>query len=766
MITSCCRRRIDQCRFVRSLLFAVAITLPIPTIVEAADVAATPQSASASDAESQGASTHVAPSADASGNSAASSGQASENGELLEILVTAQRRSERLQDVPIAVSVLSGSESADMGITDTLSLNGRVPALTSTPHAQQTLIFLRGVGTTATGPNSESSVAMYVDGVYIYSTYASNLPLAGLDRIEVLKGPQGTLFGRNATGGVIQVITKDPQQMPEADVSLGYANYKTLTGSFYGNTPLTDNLAANLAVDFRQQYDGWGRNLLNGEKTYWNDDASVRAKLKWTPSDNTSALLTASYIENKNSGFNIQIRQGAAGSDGVVRHVPPYDTVNDGPSSYRDQAWMGALKINHDFGWGGLESITAGRSVISTLFIDIDTTPLPIFEVNGDRGPTWNVEQEIRLYAPPSSPIDWSVGGFFFRARAGLEPTPYSGLVVPLLTGNPNATQIDNFAHQFTLSKSIFAQATFTLTPSTKFTAGARQTWESVSLGGDYAAYPDGTIEVAYPNQQTSYHPLTFRFALDQKLTDNISGYASFTRGTKSGGFNLGGTTYLLPYLPEKLDSAEIGVKTEMFDDRLRFNVGGYYYWYTNVQVGQFVQGAEVVRNAASASLDGIDGDFEARLTHDLTLTGAFGFSNGHYKDYPTAVGFPASPTLPSFTFDASGKRTIFTPKFSGNLGLNYLVRTGIGTIEPNVNVAYSDSVFIQPTNRLALPSYAVVNTSATWTPTNDKFSARLWALNLFDRRYTGSFQETSIGDLQTWAPPRTYGITFSAKFQ
>jgi iron complex outermembrane receptor protein len=651
----------------------------------------------------------------------------------------------------------------DVGISSTLSLNGKVPALAVTEQANQTLTFLRGVGTTASAPNSEDSVATYVDGVYIYSTYAANFPLAGLDHIEVLKGPQGTLFGRNATGGVIQIVTKDPSQTPSADVSFGYANYNTISGSFYGTTGLTDNFSANLAVDYRKQYDGWGRNLLTGADTYWNDYVTARAKFKFSPSEKTDFMLSLSFIRDNTSGYNLTVRQGVAGIDGVVRDLPPYDTANNSGSSNGDRALTASLQIDHDFGFGHLTSLSAGRKVDTQLFVDIDATPAPFFDVPGSKAHVKHFQEELRLSsAPESSRIDWNVGGFFFLARAGLAPNPYQGTAV-----NPTdpLAQINNFASQDTISSSLFAQASLKLTDSTKLTAGVRQTWETIKLTENYVDLPDGTRLITYPNRETTYSPLTDRLALDQKISEDVLAYVSYSRGSKSGGYNIIGGGDAPPYLPETLDAAEIGVKTQLFDHRLRFNTGAYYYWYKNLQVSEFLNAAAVTLNAATARLNGIDGDFEALLTDNLILSGAFALADGKYLKYPNAIANPPSPG-PSVIFDASGKRTIYTPRFSGNLGLHYKIQTAVGSFVPDVNANYSDPLFILPTNRLSFPVYAVVNASLSYTPRNESSSVRLWAKNLFDDRYPGSLQETQVGDLETWAPPRTFGITVESKFR
>jgi iron complex outermembrane receptor protein len=678
---------------------------------------------------------------------------------LEEVVVSAQRREERMQDVPIAVNAFSGLQATAMGITDTSSLNGKVPSLNVSSHGGNTNIFLRGVGSNVTGSNGEQAVAMYLDGVYIYSSIGNVFPLTGLERIEVLKGPQGTLFGRDATGGVVQVITKDPSHDPSGEVSLGYGNYETTTGSLYATGELTSNLAANIAVDFQNQGKGYGRNLTRNEDTYWYDDFSVRTKLLYTPSDDTKIHLMLSYVHNNDAGYNEQLRSGVTGVDGVVSRLPPYDTVGNGIDAFYSDSLLAAVQVDHDFSFGRLTSITAGRRVNANLPVDVDATPLSVVASPENRAPSRNVEEEIRLSAVPGSRINWSVGGFYFRAKAGFDPQAIAGLAV--LPFQETAT----YAFQHTDSKSTFAEADTKLTQTTELTLGIRKTWETIKLT-DHHVTADGAALVSYPNQDSAYAPTTFRIALDQKLTDDIMVYASFNRGTKSGGYNLtAGSGTIAPFLPETLNATEVGVKSQWLDNRLRFNIAGYYYRYKNLQVTQVQLDNEVIENAGTARLHGVDGDFEAVLTKNLTFTGNFGFSHGTYHDFHDAVGSPPSAGA-DFTFDASGNKTAYTPGFSGSLGLNYKMQTPLGDFASDASVFYSDTVYVSPLNRLTLPAYAIVNGSVTYTPpSSDRFSVRLWTLNLLDKRYFISRLETGLGDLQVFAPPRTFGITFSTKF-
>ena len=217
---------------------------------------------------------------------------------LQEVVVTAQRRSENLQNVPIAISTISGQTLAETGISNVESLQAGVPGLNIAMDTGNTKIFLRGVGTTAVA--TDNSVGVYVDGVYISAQASSFLNLSNIDHVEVLKGPQGTLFGRNTTGGVVQVVTKTPSFDPAADFSIGYGNYNTVTTNFYGTTKVADKLAADISIYFNDQIDSPGMNITTGSKNIFANHAfMVRNKWLYQPTDDTTITLALDYSRDR-----------------------------------------------------------------------------------------------------------------------------------------------------------------------------------------------------------------------------------------------------------------------------------------------------------------------------------------------------------------------------------------------------------------------------------------------------------------------------------
>jgi iron complex outermembrane receptor protein len=266
------------------------------------------------------------------------------------------------------------------------------------------------------------------------------------------------------------------------------------------------------------------------------------------------------------------------------------------------------------------------------------------------------------------------------------------------------------------------------------------------------------------PFRKQVFDRLTWRFALDYQFTDNLLGYISDNRGMKSGGFNI-----LSPgdngYYPEILDAYEIGLKSELFDHRIRFNIAGYYYDYHNIQVQSIVSGAVYTVNAAGAQIKGFDMDTTAVIIPGLTVSGGLGYTDGEYSSFPDASFFPASPfDGPATVGSAVGKRVVNAPRWTGNASIDYSFDTSFGSFLLDGSATFRTMSYVTPDNRLQIPSYQLFNASLTWNPL-PKYSIQIWGHNLANETYYATRVETSLGDIQYQGPPRTYGFTLTAKF-
>jgi iron complex outermembrane recepter protein len=351
---------------------------------------------------------------------------AQEAGQLEEITVTAQRRAERQQDVPIADTAITFADAASRGITDTTSLTMAVPGLVINHTANEGNIFIRGVGTNLFGPASEQTVALYADGVYMPSPEANLFAFNNIDRIEVLKGPQGTLFGRNTTGGVVQIITRDPSQTPSGDISLGYASYNTVSAQGYVTGGLIDGLAADLAVMYDNQGKGWGNNFTTGMQNgiVAKNNYALRSKWKYTPSDATTLKLLLDY-SRQYSKYDYQLVPGIISPvDGKSTYPGPYNALGGLRDYELEKAKGVSLQIEQDASVVRIVNILAYRHTEVGYLLDQDDTPVVAADL-ALPSLAHNWSEELQIYSPDSSYVKWMVGGFYLRCLCGLHAGGY-----------------------------------------------------------------------------------------------------------------------------------------------------------------------------------------------------------------------------------------------------------------------------------------------------------------------------------------------------
>jgi iron complex outermembrane recepter protein len=661
--------------------------------------------------------------------------------DLAEIIVTAQKRGERLQDVPVAVSVITPSEAAAAGVTSTSDIAFLVPGLTYTRTANVGSPYLRGVGSNQVDPSSESSVSMYVDDVYIPAPQANLFSLDNIEQIEVLKGPQGTLFGRNATGGVIQIRTRDPQQEPMAETNLTYANYNDVRASVYGTAGVTKNIAADLYASYENQGTGWGKNLTTGHATYIQAENNYDLRSKWLIDidDRTNVRLEADYSHSV-SVNPLQKPQDTLSPINGTTYPGRYNTLNDNSDLDTVNTGGASIRVERDLAWAGVSSITAYRDTLVKYELDNDITSLAIADADLTEHAS-DFSEELQLSSPKSSAIKWIMGAFYFNGRGSLQPLTLNGAV---------AIPLDE---QHTTSVAGYGQTTVPLGFNSNGTVGLRYTTENQTY----------TLPAASLRDSQRFEKLTYRAALDHHFTENIMMYVSQNQGFKSGGFNL-----LAPgdaYKPETLEATEVGLKSTFLDKRVTLNVASFYYDYKNIQLSLPEPQSSIITNAARARIEGGEVDLDVRPSSDLLISGGASFQHGRFVDYPGAVAVSADgEEAPAANF--TGRSTPRTTPFSGNLSAQYTFPTDAGNFVPALSASYDGGFYWEPDNRLRQPAYTLLNASLAWSPPSKQFTLRLWIKNMFDRQYYAQRVEIpSAGDGQIEAPPRTFGVTASARF-
>src|SRR6266403_522682 len=498
-----------------------------------------------------------APTSDANGLN-----QPSDSGRLEEIVVSAQRRLENQQNVPLAITAISAGDLARNGTSGTQDLGQAVPGLVINTVVAAGAPFLRGVGSDQIEPASEPSVATYVDGVYIASPQANLFSFNNIDRIEVLKGPQGTLFGRNASGGVIQVITRDPSDDLHTDVSLGYANYADVTASAYVTGGVTKTLNGDLAFLFENQGRGWGHDLTTHTQNEQLalDNFAVRSKWLWTPGESTRIRMSIDYAK---SAAHNQWQFAPPVTDPVGDKYPaPFNSWGALPDTQRVKTGGIAAQIDQDLSAIRIVNIVSYRFTDALYSKDAGMS-VPIFHLY-EKGKQHDISEELQFQSKGNSRFRWIAGLYYLNNLAGY---PQEDIVIgkPVTVTPPVSPP---HAYISTQSYAGFGQGTVNVLPKLDLVVGGRYSFDK-----DSARWPNPG-----PGDEHTFTKFTYRVALDYHFADDTLGYVSANRGFKSGGFNP-----LLrdnEYLPEILTSYAAGIKSEFLEHRLRLNAEGYLYHY------------------------------------------------------------------------------------------------------------------------------------------------------------------------------------------
>ena len=703
---------------------------------------------------------------------------------IADIVVTAQRRSERLQDVPVAVTAVNAARLDAVGIQNTLDLSKVTPGLTFAQTSGFGQPHIRGVGSSTNGPGLEQPVATYIDGVYIASAPSSLLTLNNVERIEVLKGPQGTLFGRNATGGLIQVVTRDPKTTFSGAANISYANYQDVVGDVYVTGGLSNNLAADIAVRYETQGKGWGRNFGTGnESGKLNHDFAGRAKLLWEPSAETQVRLAFDY-ENRSSSREAQrIDSQYPGTfDNIAFGGPfPQGGVHDKNSNldevFKLKAGGVSAQINQTLGGVELQSITAYRESAYSFPIDVDETPVPIIQINPLRSTGKQFSQELQLSPSDKGRLKWVAGLFYFGSNDQYNPGVVSFAPTPISPVPGAAVEQSTRDRQLTRSFAAYAQATYEVLPDTNLTMGGRYTYERKKIDGfsdlsvngvHFSTTPIITPASGIPTK-VHFQRFSYRVALDHKFGRDILGYVSYNTGFKSGGYNLGSPDNP-PYRPETIGALEGGIKSEFFDRHLRLNMSAFRYMYTNIQVGRYVGGNIFLYNGAKAENYGADLDAELVVANGLNLTAGLSYLHARFNSFPNADFIAPIPNLPpnfgtTVPGSADGKRLPFSPTFTVNLGANYKVVTTVGDFAFNANYYRTSKYYAAPDNVLFQKAYGLVDLSLGWTAPKGEFSVKGFVRNVADTEYKTTMIETTAGPVVTYGAPRTYGVALGYKF-
>jgi iron complex outermembrane receptor protein len=699
---------------------------------------------------------------------------------LEEIVVTAQRREESAQSVGIAMSVLSGQSLADKSIAYINDLQNAVPSLQVEPAfgSSQPQFRLRGIGFIDYTSNNTSPVGVSLDGVAFALPIQTQGQLFDIDRVEVLRGPQGTLYGRNTTGGEINFISNRPTAETHAGFSLEYGSHNEVNGEGFVSGAIADGLSGRLSVA-TEQGGAWQRNRVTGQSLGDKDKVAVRGQLQWEPAEAFNFRLGVHWAQDKSDEQGLYLLQpfkpGAPGAPIISADTSRYVTgwalnpafakligIRADSKPGLDNSNNGVdLTANIDFGAAKLTSITAYNKLIRREYGDWDATQFDDSDeyLNSD----FNVfSQELRLASTGSGPLQWVAGVFY--SNEDLHENFDSDLTDRL--GGIALTTYEQLAN----SVGVFAQGSYQITDSFKATLGVREDHETRELKGLNTSFLPGVPSFtggALGGSITSNLP-SGKFELDYTPMSGTMIYASISRGVKSGGFTAHNTTVSAlaePFEPEKLTAYEIGVKADV-TRTLRIDTSVFYYRYKDQQIlgkifddavqdyiGRFVN--------ANSRISGGEVELEWRPTTAFSVSQYAGFAEGYYTSKLLNSDMPP--------VDYNGRPESF-PKWSYGGDVSYSWNLGAYSLTAESNYSFHDTYsqfFLLGSNDFTIPKYWLANANLSLSPASGApWTVTLWGRNIFDKSYDitrNFFLPTS--EVAAAGEPTTVGIRLTYKY-
>ena len=713
---------------------------------------------------------------------------------LEEIVVTAQKRQQNMQEVPVSVTALSGAALADQGVRDVQDLGKLTPGLMiqSTDASANPKIFIRGVGLSDFNANAAGAVGIYVDGAYVASPLAQTGQFFDLAQVEVLKGPQGTLYGRNTTGGTINVTTRRPDFSTGGEGRIDYGRYNAITAQAATNAPLVEDKAAMRVAGIWERDDGRTLNRVTGKHVNDTNRWAGRASLLLTPSDGFEALLQVHGGRNRGDSIHAQARPllpgvpEAAGPDGLCAaglygsgmctdalgyadtDGDPYKGDYNGGGKDRVNLVGATLNLRWDLSGATLYSITAWDQAKRNDVEDTDASPNRLIE-STYLATQRDFSQEIRLEASPMDRVK-AVGGLYYLHDYLDTDSQYDVLrdLRPMFTtpDNPTGFSPENNVfvagfpyRQVTDGYAAFGQVDVTATDRLTLTAGLRYSRDEKDFR--YRSTMEQAVDLFALSSSKSFDSLSGRLAAALTLSDDAMAYASYNRGYKSGGF-FGGYTSdpadLKPYDDETMNAYEVGTKTEWLNRRLRLNLSGFYYDYQDLQVFQLIERdgipVQTFDNAASARILGLEFEVTALPMAGLELGLSGSYLDSKYKDFVSRGE------------DLDGNRLPSTPRWSltGTIAHSQKV-DGIGEIGLTANISYRSKVYFDSRNleRLSQKGYWLADLTLGWTSDDGALGAGVTVANLFDKDYVIDINNLdSFGlDAVNYGRPRRIGGYF-----
>jgi iron complex outermembrane receptor protein len=686
-----------------------------------------------------------------------------------EIVVTARRREESLQSTPISVATLNAEQLETRNVANLVDLSISLPNVdiggSGGLGSANGQFFIRGFGASRNAVTQEPAVALYVDDTYIARSDGALLDVVDVERVEVLRGPQGTLFGRNSTGGAVRYITRKPSNEFETELHLAAGDFDRLDVRGLINIPITDNLAARITAASLQRDGHVVRpdGLVLGDQ---NSDA-LRVYVRWAPTPSVEVLFNADYstidtngpasvLIGYNPAQQFVVQEANAGFAITSNMVGDYSRSFGTFANFLDSETIGyGVTVNWDLGTTTLRSISSYRGSDVSLSYDTDASPASLFEQISDRD-LKQFSQELQLSGQTfNQRLDW-IAGIYYLDEDAFDFRPVR------LTANstPNRSNT-RIADASTTSTAIFGQGTFHLTPAWAATLGVRRTRDEKAIDASELS-ATGALVGAATNEAT-FEETTGLLSLEYQAMDDLFFYTSYSRGFRSGGFNDRIRTNIpnngiTPYGSETLDSYEVGMRSDWFDHDLRFNLTYFYSTFEDIQLSSVVPGSAPPRtltdNAGEAEVQGIEGDFRARLGDSFSIDGSFAWLDAHY----TSI----APGVTSATLNSEFGRA---PEYSYAIGAQYMTDLAhAGRVTARIDWGWKDDLRLTEgdANDITQPAYGLLSSQLRYEAEDGRWSVALFGTNLTDEEYAiGGLDlvgELGIAQVEP-GRPREWGI-------
>jgi len=704
---------------------------------------------------------------------------------LEEVVVTAQKRAENMQDIPIAVSALDESALENSGFDGVNDLSYMVPSLQFGNFGPVAFVAIRGIGMENTTAGGDPGVAMHLDGVYIGRPVGTLFTAFDTERVEVLRGPQGTLYGRNATGGSINLITRKPTDEFEGQIeaTIGDYNLRQVRGAV--NLPISDTVQARV-VAFNEDRDGYTENSVpGGSEANDADNYGVRGHLAFDISDSASFVLSASYVNSGGVGTQAEVREPypttLAGppipgtvdfelnGETLVNDLRPFKEAKNVKESQDNEFLLVSGTLDWEFDNFAIKSITAyGESEFES-HQDTDSSAKAL----GELVLSENAEQfthEIQFISDSGGDLRWIGGLYYFKEKGTRFSTFYESRfdIIAGLNGTEAGVKLGGDVE--TTSWAAFAQGTYDISDEFAVTLGLRYTDdEKEGTNKNILFGPLFVDEVAVDSQE-----VTGKVSVDWKFSESSLVYASLARGYKSGGINQVAIVSAgrdADYDPEFVDTFEVGLKSRLLDDRVQLNVSAYTNDYTDLQFQVFQNSGPAAGNAGEATVNGLEVELQALLSENWAIDASAGFMDSEYEN----LVFDTNGD--GIDEDYSGNELTRSPELTYSLGV-----TGSWDLDNGSNLrlrlegSYTDEIYYAFLNREddKADDYTNLNLRLFWTSPSEKFSAELFATNLSDEEQEGNILR-GIGfmdcagcggqEFVTYNAPRQVGLTLGYKF-